>query len=113
VRGADLINSTTRQIYLQQLLGYATPHYAHVPVACNFAGEKLSKQTLAKPIESGLASNFTSSRLIFEALSFLGQVPPIDLRNASLDECWRWAISNWSLANVPKQAQLKIKESIT
>jgi len=52
VRGADLLNSTPRQIYLQQMMGYSTPQYAHVPVATNAAGEKLSKQTLAQAIDA-------------------------------------------------------------
>jgi len=47
VRGADLLDSTTRQIHLQRLLGYATPRYLHLPVAVNAKGEKLSKQTQA------------------------------------------------------------------
>ncbi|HVW83607.1 MAG TPA: tRNA glutamyl-Q(34) synthetase GluQRS, partial [Bryobacteraceae bacterium] len=47
VRGADLLDSTPRQIWLQRLLEYETPHYMHVPVAKNAAGEKLSKQTRA------------------------------------------------------------------
>ncbi|HWE06548.1 MAG TPA: tRNA glutamyl-Q(34) synthetase GluQRS, partial [Rhizomicrobium sp.] len=45
VRGADLLDSTPRQIWLQRLLGYAQPRYMHVPVVTNAAGEKLSKQT--------------------------------------------------------------------
>ena len=51
VRGADLLESTARQIHLQRLLGARTPRYAHVPVALNAAGEKLSKQTGARPLE--------------------------------------------------------------
>jgi glutamyl-Q tRNA(Asp) synthetase len=97
VRGADLLDSTPRQIYLQQLLGAQTPHYAHVPVATNSLGEKLSKQTLAKALDSSRA-NFA----MFEALNFLGQNPPPTLKNATLDEVWCWAIANWQLKSVPK-----------
>ena len=35
VRGADLLDSTPRQIYLQRRLGHATPRYLHVPAAVN------------------------------------------------------------------------------
>ena len=114
VRGADLLDSTPRQIYLQQLLGFSTPRYAHVPVATNGAGEKLSKQTLAKPIDINLTSQFSSkiiiNALIFEALSFLGQNPPLAIKKANLDESWHWAITHWSLANVPKQTHVKIDQ---
>jgi glutamyl-Q tRNA(Asp) synthetase len=51
VRGADLLDSTARQIHLQRLLGARTPRYTHVPVAVNAAGEKLSKQTGARPLD--------------------------------------------------------------
>jgi glutamyl-Q tRNA(Asp) synthetase len=51
VRGADLLDSTARQIHLQRLLGANTPRYAHLPVAVNAAGEKLSKQTGARPLD--------------------------------------------------------------
>ena len=115
VRGADLLDSTPRQIYLQQLLAYATPHYAHVPVASNLAGEKLSKQTLAKPIDINLSSqssNIMIKDLIFEALSFLGQNPPLAIKKTSLNACWQWAITHWNLANVPKQTHIKINSSV-
>lgn len=96
VRGADLLNSTPRQIYIQQLLEYSTPNYAHVPVACNQAGEKLSKQTLALPLHTE-----NSAYSLFKALHFLGQTPPATLQFESLDNIWLWAKRNWELAKVP------------
>ena len=51
VRGADLLESTARQIYLQRLLHKRIPHYLHVPVLTNDRGEKLSKQTGAKALD--------------------------------------------------------------
>lgn len=105
VRGADLLGSTPRQIYLKQLLGFTTPSYAHVPIAANAAGEKLSKQTLAQPISISAATPQLSLPL-FNALNFLGQNPPPQLKNAKLDETWQWAITNWQLAQVPAQKSL-------
>jgi len=66
VRGADLLDSTPRQIYLQQLLGLPTPRYLHVPAAVNAVGEKLSKQTGARPVTPDWAA-------VRQALDFLGQ----------------------------------------
>jgi glutamyl-Q tRNA(Asp) synthetase len=97
VRGADLLDSTPRQIYLQQLLDFSTPNYAHVPIVTNLAGEKLSKQTFAEPISISLPEH-----QLFDALRFLGQPPPAEMKNATLAEVWRWAIANWALVSVPK-----------
>ena len=71
VRGADLLQSTPRQILLQRALGFSTPAYLHFPVAANAAGEKLSKQTLAGPVDPRRAGP-----LIAQALEFLGQPVP-------------------------------------
>jgi len=77
VRGADLLDSTARQIYLQRLLGYPTPRYLHVPVAVNAVGEKLSKQTGAQAIELTSAND-----QLRRALAFLGQPEAANLREA-------------------------------
>lgn len=98
VRGADLLDSTPRQILIQRLLGYPTPRYAHLPVAGNAAGEKLSKQTLARAVEDA-----RPQQVLADALDFLGQAPPAGLADADLDALWRWALANWSLARVPRQ----------
>ncbi len=105
VRGADLLVSTPRQIYLQQCLGFSTPSYAHIPIALNSAGEKLSKQTLAQPLSIGLPEH-----QLFDALNFLGQNPLAELKNATLAEMWRWGIANWSLDNVPKNRSAHLPE---
>lgn len=101
VRGADLLDSTPRQIYLQQCLNFATLSYAHIPIAVNNAGEKLSKQTLAQPISMRHAGH-----KLFDALSFLGQNPPAEMQNATLNETWRWAIAHWQLSQIPKNRTL-------
>lgn len=103
VRGADLLNSTPRQIYLQQLLGLAQPHYAHIPLAVNSDGEKLSKQNLALPINKEHAP-----QLIFDALLFLGQNPPPTLKQNSLPEIWQWAIHNWQLSKISRRLSINI-----
>lgn len=51
VRGADLLDSTPRQILLQQALGYPSPRYAHLPLVTDAAGRKLSKSDAAHPVD--------------------------------------------------------------
>lgn len=83
VRGADLLESTPRQIYLQRLLGYATPRYLHVPMVVDEKGDKLSKQTGSHAIDE------TDLPL---ALRFLGQP-----RSGTLAE----AVRAWNPALIP------------
>ena len=97
VRGADLLDSTPRQILIQQLLACATPRYAHVPVALNAAGEKLSKQTLARAIDTN-----NGETELLKALRFLGQPAPDELLHSNVAGIWRWALANWNLSCVPQ-----------
>ena len=102
VRGADLLDSTPRQIHLQRLLGYHTPHYGHLPVAVNERGEKLSKQTRARAIDTR-----HPAREIVNALGFLAQAVPDDLAraaaqdDATAEDIWRWACSHWEPGRIP------------
>ena len=97
VRGADLLDSTARQIFLQNLLGLARPRYLHVPVATDAAGEKLSKQTHASD---------AAPEDIPEALGFLGMNPPSGL---SSQETLGWASSHWNPARVPRARSISIE----
>lgn len=90
VRGADLLASTARQIYLQHLLGLTTPTYMHLPVAVNTAGEKLSKQTLAAPVDTS-----QPVATLLRVLNFLQQQPPASLADSDLTTVLDWAIQNW------------------
>ena len=83
VRGADLLDSTTRQIYLQRLLGLPSPRYLHVPVVLDAAGEKLSKQAGADAV---------SAADLRKALGFLGQPQTDDLEQA---------VRNWNPLLIP------------
>ena len=97
VRGADLLDSTARQIHLQRLLGLATPRYAHLPVAVNERGEKLSKQTRTRAIDR---ANVRPA--LAQALRFLGHEVPSEVESSGVSTIWDWAVRNWSIARVPR-----------
>jgi glutamyl-Q tRNA(Asp) synthetase len=96
VRGADLMASTPRQIYLQRLLGLSTPEYLHLPVALNAAGEKLSKQTLADPVERG-----RTAVVLADVLRFLHHPPPDEVASAGVTALWQWAVPSWRRERLP------------
>lgn len=106
VRGSDLLDSTPKQIHLQQQLGYPQPTYAHIPVATNIQGQKLSKQTLAPALNAHQAR-----QQIIRALAFLGQQPVTELNDCHLDECLAWAIQHWDISAVPKHLGIIMEDN--
>lgn len=96
VRGADLLESTPRQIYLQQLLGLPTPSYLHLPIATDAGNAKLSKQSFATPITTD-----DGHHAVLDALRFLHQALPDSPQDASLDELWKWAADHWDTGTIP------------
>ncbi len=96
VRGADLMASTPRQIYLQRLLGLPTPDYLHLPIAMNAAGEKLSKQTLATPVAAGSAPV-----ILADVLRFLKHAPPDEICADGVSALWDWALEHWKRDRLP------------
>lgn len=96
VRGADLIDSTPRQIWLQRCLGAPLPRYLHLPVATNAAGEKWSKQTRAPALDGR-----SPAPALVRALRFLGQPLPPDGDRLPPAELLQWAVVHWSPAAIP------------
>jgi len=96
LRGSDLLDSTPRQIYLQQALALPTPRYGHLPVAVDEHGAKLSKQTHAPPLDDR-----NPGPVLWEALRFLEQSPPLALAKAPPAEILAWALAHWRLEGVP------------
>lgn len=107
VRGADLLDSTPRQIYIQQLLGYPLPSYMHLPIVTNADGKKLSKQTRAAPIDLSKALP-----QLIAAIRFLGQTPPADLAAGDLPSFWQWALENWQVGKIPQASRSLIHATI-
>jgi glutamyl-Q tRNA(Asp) synthetase len=91
VRGFDLLDSTPKQIYLQQKLGLRTPEYMHVPIIADRQGYKLSKQTFAQAVDLK-----TPHHVIFELLTLLKQNPPAELQQAPSTELLGWAQNHWN-----------------
>lgn len=103
VRGSDLIDSTPRQIYLQQCLGLPTPRYAHVPVLTGADGQKLSKQNLAPAVAPEQAA-----ALLPEIATLLGQPP---LPPGSLTQHLQALVRQWDIGRVPKQMAVPLPDA--
>jgi glutamyl-Q tRNA(Asp) synthetase len=103
VRGADLLDNTPRQIYLQRLLGLSEPSYAHVPVLTEADGGKLAKSRRSVRLSADAPLPQLCS-----VFSLLGMAPPPSLASATIAAAWDWAIAQWSLDKVPKRLDLPV-----
>lgn len=95
VRGYDLHESSFQQNLIQQMLQQHQPTFAHIPIAVDHLGDKLSKQSSAKELTTESPQN-----VLWHALNCLNQAPPQELKSQSLPQLWRWGIKNWRLDKI-------------
>ncbi|TWC40305.1 glutamyl-Q tRNA(Asp) synthetase [Pseudomonas sp. SJZ079] len=96
VRGADLLDSTPRQLYLQELLGLPQPRYLHVPLILQPDGHKLGKSYRSPPLPADQAT-----ALLIRGLHTLGQRVPSELEEARAPELLSWAARHWNAELIP------------
>ena len=97
VRGQDLLVSTPRQLWLQRALDTPEPHYAHLPLLVNGAGQKWSKQTLAPALDLG-----AREALLRQVMAYLKR--PAAPEVGRPQDLLAWAVRHWDMAKVPKAA---------
>jgi len=101
VRGADLLDSTPRQLYLQELLGLPQPRYLHVPLIIQPDGHKLGKSYRSPPLAAHEAA-----QLLLRALRALGQPVPPELDDATPAELMAWGVRHWDASRIPRTLTL-------
>lgn len=97
VRGADLLDSTPRHLYLQELLGLPQPRYLHVPLIIQPDGNKLGKSYRSPPLDPDQAAP-----LLVRALRALGQAPEADLADGSVQDVLGWGVAHWNNDAIPR-----------
>lgn len=101
VRGADLLDSTPRQLWLYQKLDARPPHYLHIPLAMRSDGNKLSKRLGSPPL-----SDKGAAQTLFLALQVLQQAPPAEAQGTPVSELLEWAVRHWNPHRLPACKQL-------
>lgn len=102
VRGADLLDSTPRHLYLQELLGIAAPRYLHVPLITQPDGHKLGKSYRSPPLPADQATP-----LLLRALRALGQPTDSQLDYGTPQEVLAWGIAHWNADLIPRQRNIE------
>jgi glutamyl-Q tRNA(Asp) synthetase len=104
IRGADLLETTQQQRCLFNILKKSPPIYGHLPLAVNEQGMKLSKQNHAQAISLNKVNEN-----IWQALTFLQQAPPEELRHDSKEQLLQWAVENWQSQLFANKTQMVAK----
>jgi glutamyl-Q tRNA(Asp) synthetase len=105
VRGADLLDNTPRQIYLQRLLGLPQPAYAHVPVLTEPDDTKLAKSR--RSVRLNAAAALPQLLAVF---SMLGLRAPAALTTATIADAWEWGTQHFDIAQVPKRLNVRVTD---
>ncbi|MFK7855688.1 MAG: tRNA glutamyl-Q(34) synthetase GluQRS [Granulosicoccus sp.] len=100
VRGADLLESSAAQIGIMQALSLSTPSYAHLPIAVDQNGDKLSKHSKAQSIDQ-----LDPLSTLLQAWRFLGQ---LSFTPESINAFWNEAPKLWQLDSIPRQKRLTL-----
>ena len=100
VRGADLLDSTGRQLLLHRLLGQTAPTHLHLPVAADPHGQKLSKQSGARAADTG-----SPAALLARAFAFLGHPVPAEVTTEGPAALWAWVATAWHRERLPRLRQ--------
>ena len=103
VRGADLLDSTARQIYLQRELNLPTPVYTHVPVLMEADGSKLAKSRRSIALDPQ-----ASGRQLCAVLALFGLPVPPNLHSAGLRSIWTWAEEHWKSSRLTRQLSVAV-----
>jgi len=101
VRGADLLDSTPRQILLQRALGLPTPRYAHLPLVVDAYGRKLSKSDASQPVDPG-----DPLPALAAAWRALGQDETAIADTRDVKNLLAYAHASFDPAHIPRVAQL-------
>ena len=104
VRGADLLDSTPRQIWLHHALGLPTPTYLHLPLVLDEHGRKLGKSLASVPVDAG-----DPLPALRAALRFLGQTEHADC--GSVAHLLQRATTSFDIATIPASIPSRIGES--
>lgn len=107
LRGADLLTSTIKQIYLHQCLHLPIPIYLHVPLITGANGSKLSKKEFAPAVTKN-----NSHETLFTLLQLLRQNPPVELRNETIVEQLKWAIVHWDRTKLISVKAIEINATV-